>query len=224
MPEKAHLIRLMLATSGVVRLACVLALWLLLAQCYARAQVNPSGTTPNATPSPREFPPRERTDPRNGMGQPSRQGTPQQDVSLAKAAAHQEFNKNFRELQESSQALRHEHEAGHLAPGQLAKHLKSIQKCAKNLRRLMQLGVLEHRPEINGSPQSPQAFDQFIQRLTRTIQTFVHSPVHQNNKVFDMGASSRARVDLEMIIELSKVIERQAHRYTPLLAQTGVRQ
>lgn len=149
----------------------------------------------------------------------SRQGVPSQDLSRAKAAARQQFTKSFSELQESSQALLREHEAGQLKPGTLAKRLKTIQKCAKTLRLLLQLGEPEPLTEVNGSPRTPQAFDQSIRRLAAIISSFAHNPIHQNNKLFNTGDAARARTDLEKIITLSKTIESQARKYTTLQAQ-----
>jgi hypothetical protein len=144
---------------------------------------------------------------------PSDQGVSPKDLSRAREAAREQFTKNFRELQESSRRLLREHEAGRLKSNLLSKQVKSIQKCAKNLRALLQLGEPEKLPQVNSSPQTPQAFDLFIRRLASVVSAFAHNPVHRNSKVFNTDDAARARDDLEMIIKLAKLLEDQARNY-----------
>jgi len=197
-------------------ISLMLAMLCLLPAIEARAQEQPSRATPervdgNAPRTPLPTVPR--------MPRANPQGVPPQDLGRAKAAARQQFTKSFGDLQASSHALLREHEAGQLKPEMLSKRLKTIQKCAKSLRLLLQLGEPEPLTEVNGAPSTPQAFDQSIRRLAAIISTFVHNPIHKNNKVFNMGDATRARTDLERIIALSKTIEGQARKYTALQAQ-----
>jgi len=196
----------------------MLAALFLLQAIEVRAQEQPLRTAP---PTERVDGNAPRTPPPTRLGMPRSipQGVPPQDLGRAKAAARQQFTKSFSQLQESSHALLREHEAGQLKPELLSKRLKTIQKCAKSLRLLLQLGEPEPLTEVNGVPRTPQAFDQSIRRLTAIISTFVHNPIHQNNKVFNTGDATRARTDLERIITLSKTIEGQARKYTALQAQ-----
>lgn len=190
----------------------------LLQALEARAQDQPLRTTLHLErldgTGPRPAPPASR-----GMARSNPQGVPPEDLSRAKAAARQEFKKSFAEIQESSRVLLQEHEASQLTPSRLSKHLKSIQKSAKSLRLLLQLGEPEPLTEVNGLPRTPQAFDQSIRRLAAIISAFAHNPIHQNNKIFNAKDAARARTDLERIITLSKRIESQARKYTTLQAQ-----
>jgi hypothetical protein len=143
-------------------------------------------------------------------------------VGRAKAAARREFTKSFGELQQSGYTMLREHEAGQLKRSRLSKHLKSIQKSAKSLRALLQLGEPAPITEVSGSPQTPQAFDESIRRLTQVISAFAHNPIHQNSKVFNTGEATRARTDLAVIIALAKLIESQARQYTALPTQATI--
>src|SRR5262245_23158473 len=67
----------------------------------------------------------------------------------------QEFQKNFKNLQEIGKKLLEEHEAARLTPARLGRDAKSIQKCAKALRTFLALGEMaqptEVKKEINTS-------------------------------------------------------------------------
>jgi hypothetical protein len=214
----AHAVSAARAARLVHSVSLMIAALCLLPAIEARAQDQPlrAARSPERLDenAPRTAPPTPR-----GMARSNRQGVPPEDVGRAKAAARQQFTKSFGELQASSQALLREHEAGQLKPGMLSKRLKTIQKCAKSLRLLLQLGEPEPLTEGNGSPHTPQAFDQSIRRLAAIISSFAHNPIHQNNKVFNTGDAARARADLERILLLSKTIEGQARNYTALQAQ-----
>jgi hypothetical protein len=138
------------------------------------------------------------------------------ELSRRREAARKQFADNFRELQVTGYALLREHEAGRLKPARLSKGVKSIQKRAKNLRSLTQLGEPPPDREKEAPPEplaAPQAFDQAIRRLASLIYTFSHNPVHQNNKVFNTDEAARALRDLLAIIDLAKELENHAEKY-----------
>ncbi len=127
--------------------------------------------------------------------------------------ARQQFNKSFRDLQVLSQGLLREHESKRLTPGRLAKDVKSINKCAKNLRTLIALGNLASEKKVNKEIDTPGEFDESIRQLAKLIWDFAHNSIHQNNKVFNMDEAARAQTDLLTIINLSKAIEDRAKNY-----------
>lgn len=132
-----------------------------------------------------------------------------------KAVARQQFSKNFRELQVTSQQLLQEHVAGQLKPPELAKKAKAIHRSAKTLRVLMALGQLAEEPHaIDEELSGAQEFDQSIKRLAKMIYDFAHSPIHQNSKVFNTVEAAKTQKDLLTIISLAKVIETQARKYS----------
>lgn len=134
-----------------------------------------------------------------------------------KAVARQQFSKNFRDLQVTSQQLLQEHIEGQLKPPELAKKTKAIHRAAKTLRALMALGQLAEEPHaIDEELSNAHEFDQSIKRLAKMIYDFAHNPIHQNSKVFNTVEAAKTQKDLLTIISLSKVIEAQARKYTRL--------
>lgn len=130
-----------------------------------------------------------------------------------RAYVRQQFTKNFRDMQLLSQGLLREHEARRLTAPRLAKDVKAINKCAKNLRALMALGALAQAAEVNKEIDAPQEYDASIRRLAKLIWDFAHSPHHQNSKVFDADEAARVQTNLLTIINLSKAIENKAKGY-----------
>src|SRR5262245_8593317 len=96
----------------------------------------------------------------------------------------QEFQKNFKSLQEVGKELLKEHEAARLTSALLNKDAKSIQKCAKMLRSFLALGDMARPTEVNKEIDTPREFDDSIRKLAQLIYNFAHNPVHQNSKVF----------------------------------------
>ena len=127
----------------------------------------------------------------------------------------QEFQKNFKNLQEIGKTLLQEHEAARLTPAGLSKHVKSIQKCAKTLRSLLGLGAMARPTEINKEIDTPREFDNSIRKLVQLIRTFAHNPVHQNSKVFNTDQAEQAQTDLLAIILLSRALENRSKSYLP---------
>lgn len=127
--------------------------------------------------------------------------------------ARQQFNKNFRDLQITSQELLKEHEERHLTRERLTKNLRTINKSAKILRTLTALGNLAVPLKIDKEINTPQQFDQSIRRLAKLIYDFAHNPIHQNSKVFNTDQAQQAQTDLLAIIDLSKAIENKARDY-----------
>jgi len=181
-----------------------------------------TGQPPAPAPTPRPAEGGLPTTRRDSAGRPPVAVSGSREADHAKAIAHQQFIKNFRELQELGYGLLREHEAGRLKPAQLSKDAKSIHKRAKNLRSLLELGRQPlPPPELIGLPATPQEFDRSIHRLARTIYTFAHNPVHQSNKVLNTREAAQARVDLANIIGLSQTIHRKAQNYVALLAHAN---
>ena len=133
--------------------------------------------------------------------------------------ARQQFTKNFRDLQVTSQNLLKEHEEKRLNSERLSKDARVINKAAKALRALMALGALAEPVKIDKEINTPQQFDTSIRRLAKHIYDFAHNPIHQSNKVFNTDQAQRAQTDLLAIIDLSKAIENKAKSY--VLASQG---
>lgn len=142
---------------------------------------------------------------------------PQSNNSLEKERdrlyARQQFTKNFRDLQVTSQNLLKEHEEKRLSPERLSKDARVINKAAKALRAVMALGDLAEAVRIDKEINTPQQFDKSIRRLAKHIYDFAHNPIHQNSKVFNTDQAQRAQTDLLAIIDLSKAIESKAKGY-----------
>jgi hypothetical protein len=130
-----------------------------------------------------------------------------------KAAARQQFNENFRDIQILGQGLLRDHKSGKLTSKRLSKTTKSINKCARNLRSLLALGKLASEIEINEEIDSPIEFDEAIQKLVKLISDFAHNPHHQSSKIFNTEQAAQAQTDLLTIINLSKVIEKKSKLY-----------
>jgi hypothetical protein len=149
-------------------------------------------------------------------GAPNR--SPQSDTKRMekereRAYAREQFSKNFRDLQLLGQELLREHERARLSPAKLAKHTRSINKCARTLRTLIALGEMALEVEINKEIDTAQEFDESIRKLSKLIWDFAHNPVHQNNKVFNTDQAERAQTDLLTIINLSKALENKSKGY-----------
>lgn len=127
--------------------------------------------------------------------------------------ARQQFTKNFRDLQLTSQNLLKDHEEKRLNPERLSKGVRIINKAAKTLRSLMALGNLAEPVKIDKEIKTPQQFDNSIRRLAKHIYDFAHNPIHQSNKVFNTDQAQQAQTDLLAIIDLSKAIENKAKSY-----------
>ncbi len=127
--------------------------------------------------------------------------------------ARQQFTKNFRDLQLTSQNLLKEHEEKRLNPERLNKSVRIINKAAKALRSLMALGDLAQPLKIDKEIKTPQQFDSSIRRLAKHIYDFAHNPIHQSNKVFNTDQAQQAQTDLLAIIDLSKAIQNKAKGY-----------
>ena len=132
-----------------------------------------------------------------------------------RAHTRQQFQKNFRDLQLTTQGLLHEHEATRLTPQRLNKDSKMINRCAKTLRTMMALGNLAKPIEIDKQIIGPHQFDEALRKLSKLVWDFAHNPVHQNSKVFNTSQAARAQTDLLAIIALSKVLEAEAKAYAP---------
>ncbi|HQR31481.1 MAG TPA: hypothetical protein PLK30_02005 [Blastocatellia bacterium] len=130
--------------------------------------------------------------------------------------ARQQFTKNFRDLQETSQSLLKEHENKRLTSERLTKDVRSINKSAKTLRSLMALGNLAVPMKIDKEIKTPQQFDKSIRRLAKHIYDFAHNPIHQSSKVFNTDQAQQAQTDLLAIIDLSKALEEKAKGYALL--------
>ncbi len=145
-------------------------------------------------------------------------GKPQSGNPLEKERdrlyARQQFTKNFRDLQLTSQNLLKEHEEKQLTPARLSKSVRIINKAAKALRSMMVLGDLAEPVKIDKEIMTPQQFDNSIRRLAKHIYDFAHNPIHQSNKVFNTDQAQQAQTDLLAIIDLSKAIENKAKSYT----------
>ncbi len=128
--------------------------------------------------------------------------------------ARQQFTRNFRDLQLTSQSLLKEHEEKRLNPQRLSKGARLINKAAKTLRSLMALGDLADPVKIDKEINTPQQFDTSIRRLAKLVYDFAHNPIHQSNKVFNTDQAQQAQTDLLAIIDLSKAIENKAKSYT----------
>jgi hypothetical protein len=134
-----------------------------------------------------------------------------------KVVARQQFSKNFRDLQVTSQQLLQEHVSGQLKPPDLSKKAKAIHRSAKTLRTLMALGQLAEEPHaIDEELSNAYEFDQSIKRLAKMVYDFAHNPIHQNSKVFNTVEAAKTQKNLLTIISLAKVIETQARKYTRL--------
>lgn len=136
-----------------------------------------------------------------------------------RAYARQQFTKNFRDLQVTSQNLLKEHEEKRLTQKRLAKDIRVINKAAKALRSLMALGNLAEPVKIDKEINTSQQFDESIRRIAKLIYDFAHNPIHQNSKVFNTDQAQQAQTDLLAIIDLSKAIENKAKSYT-MVAET----
>jgi hypothetical protein len=134
-----------------------------------------------------------------------------------KAAARQQFVKDFRDVQLNGQGLLRDHEAGKLNPKRLSKLARSINKSAKSLRSLIGLGNLAKEVGINKDLDSQPEFDDAIHKLAKLISVFAHNPVHQNSKILDTDQAAQAQTDLLTIINLSKAIADNASGYSSVV-------
>lgn len=135
--------------------------------------------------------------------------------------ARQQFTRNFRDLQLTSQNLLKEHEEKRLNPERLRKGVRLINKSAKALRSLMALGDLAEPVKVDKEINTPQQFDNSIRRLAKLVYDFAHNPIHQSNKVFNTDQAQQAQTHLLAIIDLSKAIENKARGY---IAASAVQQ
>ncbi|MBP6820423.1 MAG: hypothetical protein KA368_02715 [Acidobacteria bacterium] len=142
------------------------------------------------------------------------QGSKSLERERDRAYARQQFTKNFRDLQVTSQNLLKEHEEKRLTQKRLAKDIRIINKSAKALRSMMALGDLADPSKIDKEINTPQEFDKSIRRIAKLIYDFAHNPIHQNSKVFNTDQAQQAQTDLLAIIDLSKAIESKAKSYT----------
>lgn len=142
------------------------------------------------------------------------QSTNAQERERDRNYARQQFTKNFRDLQETSQGLLKEHENKRLTSERLTKDVRSINRSAKALRSLMALGNLAIPMKIDKEIKTPQQFDKSIRRLAKHIYDFAHNPIHQSSKVFNTDQAQQAQTDLLAIIDLSKALEDKAKGYT----------
>lgn len=131
----------------------------------------------------------------------------------------QNFQKNFKQIQLTSQKLLHDHEAGLVTGDRLGKDARSINKAARALRTMMALGEMAQVAEIDRSIDTPQKFDQSIRRLSKLIWDFAHNPIHQNSKVFNTNLARQAQTDLLSIINLSKALGDKSKGYSILSTQ-----
>ncbi|MGE0101356.1 MAG: hypothetical protein AB7H86_04810 [Blastocatellales bacterium] len=128
----------------------------------------------------------------------------------------EQFTKNFRDIQLNSQKLLKEHRNRSLSSRDLSRHVRSINKNAKTLRGLMALGDLAEKIEIEKEIDTPEDFDESIQRLATLVREFAHNPIHQNSKVFNTDLAAQAQTDLLMIIDLSKILNDVSRNYRPM--------
>jgi hypothetical protein len=136
------------------------------------------------------------------------------EAERQKAVTKQQFAQNFRNLQTTSQSMLRDHEAGALTNKELNKTARAINKSAKTLRNMMALGNLAEAPEdFEKLLDTDDKFDAAIRRLYQLIYDFAHSPIHQNTKVFDTKAATKAQTQLLTIIDLSRTIETRARGY-----------
>ncbi len=147
---------------------------------------------------------------KGGIGQGNKSIERERD----RAYARQQFTKNFRDLQVTSQNLLKEHDEKRLTQKRLTKDIRIINKSAKALRSMMALGDLAEPLKIDKEINTPQEFDKSIRRIAKLIYDFAHNPIHQNSKVFNTDQAQQAQTDLLAIIDLSKAIENKAKSYT----------
>ncbi len=135
------------------------------------------------------------------------------ELERSRANARNQFARNFRELQINGQKLLKDHKSRKLTPGDLARHARNINKNAKNVRSLLALGNLAEKVEIEKNIDTPDKFDESIQRLATLIWDFAHNPIHKNSKVFNTDLAAQAQTDLLAIIDMSKILESVARDY-----------
>jgi hypothetical protein len=155
------------------------------------------------------------TDMAGGSGPAPQSQEKRIDRERERAYAKQQFTKNFHDLQTLGKELLQDHETTRLTPSGLEKNTRSINKCARALRALIALGEMAKEEAVTRKIDTPYEFDESIRKLAGLIRNFAHNPVHQNSKVFNTGQAERAQTDLLTIINLSKVLESKARKYTP---------
>lgn len=130
-----------------------------------------------------------------------------------KAYVHEQFTRNFKELQLLGQGLLKDHETGKLNAKKLEKGAKSINRCARTLKPILALGDLGEEQNFDKEIGTSVEFDSSIRKLGTLIWDFAHNPALKNSKVFDTKHAARAQSDLLTIIELSKLLGDRAKTY-----------
>jgi hypothetical protein len=95
-------------------------------------------------------------------------------------------------------------------PGFVLKSVVEIRQCAERLNANLALPELEPTDRIALEPvASPQQLKPSVLRLGRLIFSFVDNPFFKEASVFDTRLTTRAKRDLEDIIELSGQIKEE---------------
>jgi hypothetical protein len=100
--------------------------------------------------------------------------------------------------------------------GLVSEATSEIRKRAARLRSNLPLPEPEEgdggKPSDYKSPEDAAQLKAALLRLDRALMSFVQSPVFRNTDVVDAGDGAKARRDLEAVIELSRLINKDAGR------------
>lgn len=202
------------APTAPLKMLSVLAL-LLLAPAAVRAQKVGGGSPRRPNPPPRETQAPSIGERMRVMREMQREAARPRGASMLRLPMEQ-IAEDFERLQTVNNRM-----LGAVMPAQepdyglIAGSVAEMKKRATRLKSNLPLP----RPEVDSGGREPYAppadgagMKRVLMRLDRALMSFVRNPVFRNTDVLDAGEGARAGRDLDEVIELSRLISRDAER------------